>query len=116
MNFLAGRIAEGGVVELDDGARLPVPAGVASAGRAVAVGLRPEHVALDGAAASLQLTVELIEMLGADTIVHGTLRQGGALVLARLPGTVRIAVGERVPLAIPRQHVHLFDAATGTRL
>jgi sn-glycerol 3-phosphate transport system ATP-binding protein len=116
MNFLPGRIAEGGGVVLDDGASLPAPAGATAAGRAVTVGLRPEHVALDGAAASLQLTVELIEMLGADTIVHGTLRQGGALVLARLPGTVRVSVGERVPLAIPREHVHLFDAATGKRL
>ncbi|MBV8323361.1 MAG: sn-glycerol-3-phosphate ABC transporter ATP-binding protein UgpC, partial [Hyphomicrobiales bacterium] len=50
MNFLPGRIAEGGVVALEDGASLPAPAGAGSAGRAVTVGLRPEHVALDGTA------------------------------------------------------------------
>jgi sn-glycerol 3-phosphate transport system ATP-binding protein len=39
--------------------------------------------------------------------------QGGSTVLARLPGTVRVAVGERIPLTIPREQIHLFDAASG---
>src|SRR5581483_4469939 len=115
MNFLPGRVVEGGAVALADGSRLAAAVDSAAAGAPVTVGLRPEHLALDGEAASLQLTVELIEMLGADTIVHGALGTSGATLMARLPGTVRVAVGERVPLAIARAQVHVFDDA-GRRL
>jgi sn-glycerol 3-phosphate transport system ATP-binding protein len=116
MNFLPGRIAEAGHVALEDGTLLPAATGAASPGATVTVGLRPEHFAVDGAAAPLHLIVELIELLGADTIVHGLMSQGGSTVLARLPGTVRVAVGERIPLTIPPEQIHLFDAASGQRI
>jgi sn-glycerol 3-phosphate transport system ATP-binding protein len=93
----------------------------AATGMDIVVGLRPEHLTIDGAAPLLTLDVELIEMLGADTIVHGRLGGpeldgAGPSVLARLPGTVRVATRERVPLTIPPEHIHLFDAATGQRI
>jgi sn-glycerol 3-phosphate transport system ATP-binding protein len=121
MNFLPGRVAAGGQVALGDGTALPVAVSGASTAMDIVVGLRPEHLTIDGAAPLLTLEVELIEMLGADTIVHGKLgglESGGAgpSVLARLPGTVRVATRERVPLTIPPEHIHLFDAATGQRL
>jgi sn-glycerol 3-phosphate transport system ATP-binding protein len=115
MNFVPGKVGDGGAVVLADGTILPAGAS-AAAGRAVTIGLRPEHFALDGAAAPLRLAVELIEQLGADTIVHGVLGPGGGTILARLPGTVRIKIGETIPLTIPAEHIHLFDAASGTRL
>jgi sn-glycerol 3-phosphate transport system ATP-binding protein len=115
MNFLPGTVGEGGIVSLDDGGRVLASAGVAP-GRAVTVGLRPEHFAIDGDAAALPLTVELVEMLGADTIVHGALRPGGPPILARLPGTARVALGAPVKLTIPPEHVHLFDRSTGLRI
>jgi len=112
MNFLPGRIAEsGGHVALEDGTLLPAATGPASPGMPVMVGLRPEHFAVDGNAAPLHLVVELVELLGADTIVHGLMSQDGSTVLARLPGTVRVAVGERIPLTIPPAQIHLFDAS-----
>ncbi len=112
MNFVAGRIA-GGHAVLGDGTRL-APAS-APDGTSVTIGLRPEHLAIAESGA-LKLKVELVEMLGADTIAHGKLGGEGGMVLARLPGTVRIAPGEAVPLGIAPEHVHLFDAASGRRL
>jgi sn-glycerol 3-phosphate transport system ATP-binding protein len=116
MNFLPGRIAEGRLM-LDGGAALPLPDDATAApGSAVTIGLRPEHFATDGAAAPLNLAVDLVEMLGADTIIHGKIEGAGPSVLARLPGTARVAAGHRVPLTIAREQIHLFDAATGKRV
>jgi sn-glycerol 3-phosphate transport system ATP-binding protein len=114
MNFVPGRVLESGGILLEGGAVLPVVDGVGPA-RAVTVGLRPEHLALDGAS-TFTLGVDLVEMLGADTIVHGRVGGTGPVLLARLPGTVRVAAGETVPLGIAAEQIHLFDAATGRRV
>ncbi len=116
MNFLPGRVADGHIM-LDGGAALPLtPGSVVAPGRAVTVGLRPEHFAVEGAAVSLNLAVDLVEMLGADTIIHGKVEGAGPSVLARLPGTARVAAGHRVPLTIAPEQIHLFDAASGKRV
>jgi sn-glycerol 3-phosphate transport system ATP-binding protein len=116
MNFLSGRTADGHVL-LDGGATLPLPPGsTAAPGSAVTVGMRPEHFAADGEGAQMTLVVDLVEMLGADTIVHGRIEGAGPSVLARLPGTARAAAGQRVELTIAREQIHLFDAASGKRV
>jgi sn-glycerol 3-phosphate transport system ATP-binding protein len=113
MNFVPAEAADGSLV-LPGGARLPAPARVA--GR-VTLGIRPEHLTLDGtSAAALTLRVELAEMLGADTIVHGKLGEDGPTFLARLPGTVRVAPGETLRLAVEPDHVHVFDTETRKRI
>ena len=114
MNLLPGVLQEG-TVSLGDGRSLTCAA-AAHAPREVIVGLRPEHLQRDGGAAPLTLLVELSEMLGADTVVHGRLAADGPPVLARLPGTVRAAPGERLPLTIAPEHLHLFDRASGNRV
>jgi len=117
MNFLPGRIAAGNTIVLDGGATLPLSAGIAAApGSAVTVGMRPEHFATDGAGAQMALVVDLVEMLGADTIIHGRIEGAGPIILARLPGTARAAAGQRVELTIAKEQIHLFDAATGKRI
>jgi sn-glycerol 3-phosphate transport system ATP-binding protein len=62
----------------------------------------------------MRLRADLVEALGADTIVHGTL--GEAPLLARLPGTHRVATGDEVPLRCAPEHLHVFDATSGKRL
>jgi sn-glycerol 3-phosphate transport system ATP-binding protein len=118
MNFVAAvPAAEDSWLELDDDTRLrpppdrePLPPG-----RKLILGIRPEHLTLAGGIAPLSVTVELVEMLGADTIVHGRLRNG-TLLLARLPGSARTKPGERVPLGIDPARLHVFDQETGKRL
>ncbi len=118
MNFVPATVAEDGRLALADGSRLSFApaAGSPAPGTAVALGIRPEHLAPEGSATgALIVTVELAEMLGADTIVHGRLGDG-TLILARLPGTARARPGERLPLAVDPMRLHVFDRETGSRL
>ena len=116
MNLIEGRLDGAGVVI--GNCTLPA-AHRDGVGHAVLVGLRPEHLELaeDGA---LPLTVELLERLGADTIVHGKLGgptdNGSIVVTARAPGTINPPLGETLRFAVRPEHVHLFDAETGKRL
>jgi sn-glycerol 3-phosphate transport system ATP-binding protein len=115
MNFLPGRIAGAGdQVELAGGTMLAAD-GSGSAGQAVVVGIRPEHLTLTPDAPpgrALQITAELVEALGADTLVHGRLGDGDAMLLARLPGGVATRAGDRLTLGVAPEAVHLFDPAT----
>ncbi|HEY0522212.1 MAG TPA: sn-glycerol-3-phosphate import ATP-binding protein UgpC [Stellaceae bacterium] len=116
MNFLPA-VMDNGALALAGGARMPLPPDiVADLGREVTVGLRPEHLAVHGEGAQFTIRVELAELLGADTIVHGSVAPGAPPLLARLPGTVRIAAGDTVPLAVAPEHIHVFDRASGRRV
>jgi len=118
MNFVtAVPAAEDGWLELDHDTRLrpPPDRDALPPGRKLTLGIRPEHLTLAGGIAPLGVTVELVEMLGADTIVHGRLGNG-TLLLARLPGTARVKPGERVPLGVDPARLHVFDQETGKRL
>src|SRR3954469_4675121 len=69
MNLIPGRLERGGVVV--GNAVLALDA-AAEPDRPVLVGLRPEHLEL-AAEGPLSVRVELLERLGADTILHGRL-------------------------------------------
>jgi sn-glycerol 3-phosphate transport system ATP-binding protein len=118
MNLLPGRLnGDGAAVELPGGNTLPLARPSAGAGgRAVMLGVRPEHVtvAREGQGA-LTLAVDLVEALGADTVVYGALGGNSGLTV-RLPGAMRVAEGDRLPLAVPAESIHLFDAESGARL
>jgi sn-glycerol 3-phosphate transport system ATP-binding protein len=120
MNFLEGEVADGGAVRLNgDAAALTRDTRFAPhGGRAVTVGLRPEHLrpADGGDAQSVELTVDLVETLGADTLAHGRLGAAGHELTARLPGTHQVREGDRVPLSVAADALHLFDRDSGERL
>ena len=118
MNLLPGRI-EGGHMVLDAGGTLGAAGPGAEEGRAVTVGLRPEHLVPvpDGEPGALPLAVRAVETLGADTLAHGTVGGArGAEVVVRLPGGAAPRVGETLHVRADAGHVHLFDAATTRRL
>jgi sn-glycerol 3-phosphate transport system ATP-binding protein len=85
------------------------------AGRPVLAGLRPEHLELD-AEGPLPLKIELLERLGADTIVHGRLGGNGVVMAARGAGTLDAKLGETLRFAIRPEHIHLFDPDSGRRM
>jgi multiple sugar transport system ATP-binding protein len=76
-------------------------------------GFRPEHVSFgDGhpAAAHFSATVEVVEYLGDEQLVHLAARDQS--LLAKLPVDQRLAAGEERQFSIARDKLHLFDADT----
>ena len=116
MNLLRARVAGGRAMAGAAALPLPLAPGL-DEGRDVTWGVRPEHVELapGAAGADVEVVVDLVEALGADTLVHARLADGGALTL-RLPGTTRVREGDRLPLRLPAAALHAFDAASGRRI
>ena len=88
-------------------------------GQAVVLGLRPEHLRLaatteNNSEPRVVATVELSEMLGAETHLH--LRQAGRRFVVRVPGLVTQAVDQEVSLSFDWRDAHFFDAATSVAL
>jgi ABC-type sugar transport system ATPase subunit len=76
-----------------------LPPGVFDLGRTT--GLRPEHLrvaARTGAPGELDATVDIVETLGAETIVHVVLDGRHLPVIIRVPGTCPFAHGDKVAL------------------
>ena len=114
MNLVSGRLENGGAVI--GTAILPLGgSGRAESGRPVLVGMRPEHLEL-AADGPVGLEVQLLERLGADTILHGKLGGNGTVLTARGSGALAPALGDRLGFAIRPEHIHLFDPETGQRL
>ncbi|KEI43494.1 ABC transporter ATP-binding protein [Saccharopolyspora rectivirgula] len=86
----------------------------------VIFGVRPESLRLvPESEPGLEMTVELVEDLGADSLVHGSVEVGGSrqrLVL-RTDGRTSPALGERIRVAVRDfEEVHLFHPESGQRL
>jgi multiple sugar transport system ATP-binding protein len=75
-------------------------------------GFRPEHVELDGQAdaARFEASVEVVEYLGDEQLVH--LRARDRALLATLPIEQHVEPGQDRVFAIPRDKLHVFDAAS----
>jgi sn-glycerol 3-phosphate transport system ATP-binding protein len=85
-------------------------------GRKVLFGVRPEHLdPCSEAEAMLVAEIDLIEPLGADTLVYGHLPDGGTRIAARLHSSMEARAG-KLALRYRPEHVHYFDAETGVRI
>ena len=62
------------------------------------------------------LTVDLVEALGVDTLVHGHFGGAARDLTLRLSGTRKVAAGERLPLRVDAAQLHLFDRDSGARI
>ena len=119
MNFVDGRIRDGGdAIELAGGDSLPVPGpGFSSfGGRDVTVGVRPEHFDLANGGGAIKATVDVVEELGADTIIHGQFGQAAAPVAIRVQGFRNARSGTVIGVSVDPAHVHVFDKETGRRI
>ncbi|HEX7272229.1 MAG TPA: sn-glycerol-3-phosphate import ATP-binding protein UgpC [Casimicrobiaceae bacterium] len=114
MNFLPGITEAGGRIALDGGGSLAGAASFAP-GRKLTIGIRPEHLSpCAPSAANLVGGVEMVEALGADTLVHVAV--AGRSVIAKLPHGTPAVVGEPIALAAAPGRVYLFDAETAQRI
>jgi len=114
MNFIDGRSMDDGRIQLDGSGVLVVPKAPA-AGKKITVGIRPEHLTPSKPSeANLVGSVEVIEALGADTLLHVAV--AGRTIIARLPAGTPAEVGEPIALAADRDRIYMFDADTGARV
>jgi sn-glycerol 3-phosphate transport system ATP-binding protein len=97
-----------------------------AAGDAGILGIRPEDfvISSDSLAGglALDLTVEAIERVGAETFIYGARQHEGqgvaanpgelppGEVIVRIPGAIAPAIGERIRAIAPREKLHLFSA------
>ncbi|MFT5115105.1 MAG: sn-glycerol 3-phosphate transport system ATP-binding protein [Parasphingorhabdus sp.] len=85
--------------------------------QAVTVGLRPEHLFISNSEESqLQLQVDMIEHLGADTLIHGTLGNSSINLTVSLKGIQRVDKGTLLTLQIAAKDIHIFDQTSEQRL
>jgi multiple sugar transport system ATP-binding protein len=89
------------------------------AGRAVLLGLRPEHLSdtvRDGVAATIEVPITMTEMTGADVLV--LTRLGGVNAICRMhPRALGAsAVSARIAVQVDMTHAVLFDRESGARL
>ncbi len=138
MNVLRGKVAAAG----DDGISIDVGgqtvrlggaaaqrlAGLAGyAGQEIAFGVRPEALGGDGDA-SIDVSVDLVEMLGSEKLVHATIGSpavrstdsgveigtgASSTIIASLDPRRDVRVGERLTLTVDTLRVHAFDLQTG---
>jgi len=123
MNFLSATQAQAGLA-------LPCGATIAlqgeseglTTGAELTLGIRPEHLqvleaadALPAGAAELEVRIELVEPLGADTLAYCRLQGQSEPLVVRLDGEHAVAEEQTLRLAILPARAHLFGA-DGKRL
>jgi sn-glycerol 3-phosphate transport system ATP-binding protein len=120
MNFLQVRLSPNGdSIELPGDIVLPLANGPIPkhGGKEVIMGIRPEHFELAGEdAATFQLKVDHVELLGADTLVHGHFNETKTLLTLRLADIQHFKRNTILPLVVSPQKTHLFDKETGNRI
>ena len=121
MNFFEGRL-ENRVFRME-GLEVPLSAyefvdpGTSDNG-AVTIGIRPEHILtgelVGSAPVKSSVTVDIVEPMGADTLVWGDL--AGNKIRIRMDGQARVATGDTLEIGIDPSRASLFDTGSEQRL
>ncbi len=117
--FQVSLSGDGSLAELPGGKSLLLPGSGCPdyRGKAVILGLRPEHFSLSAEEDSaLEIAVSHIETLGADTLIHGLLNGEAEMLTIRLAGIKHFAKNQRINLNFPAEHIHLFDPESQKRI
>jgi sn-glycerol 3-phosphate transport system ATP-binding protein len=110
MNLVVGQ-ADGARFEVD-GAALALPSAAPRSGELI-LGVRPEDAALSDE--GWPMPVDLVELLGAERLVHG--RLGGKSFTVRIDSSAPVPVaGRTVHLRVPPAKLHWFDPQTQRRI
>ena len=114
MNLLRGRVSDDGLrFDLGEGTPITLPfAHTALAQRDVLLGIRPEQ--LVPGQPGIALSVELVEMLGADLLVHAL--AGRQRVVLRVATGADIHALQQISAGFSAQSMHWFDAQTSLRI
>jgi ABC-type sugar transport system ATPase subunit len=118
MNLLPARFETADRLRLGESEVIRIQQGADGAAEVV-LGIRPEDVDIGAGAlpdgwAGVPATVEVVESLGADTLIFTTM--SGSPITARVRPEVRPAPGAQVTLRLNLARAHLFNADTGRAL
>ncbi|WP_292895388.1 ABC transporter ATP-binding protein [Nitratireductor sp.] len=113
MNMLPGNWAGKGV-KLGDGLGIDLPERSAPEGADVILGVRPDDLVVTGGKGLFSGTVNIVEPLGADTLVY--VGVNGHEVIAKASGREPPKAGDTVKLTAKAGEMHLFDAKSGEAL
>ncbi|MBX7145882.1 MAG: sn-glycerol-3-phosphate ABC transporter ATP-binding protein UgpC [Alphaproteobacteria bacterium] len=87
-----------------------------NANQEIILGIRPEHLRIVRENSGFfNLTINLIETLGSDTLIYGNLDHHTRLV-ARVPANQNLTLGQKIGLDTSLDHFHLFDKKTQKRI
>ena len=112
MNILKGDCQKE-QIRLSNGAKLKVNS--KHIGKAN-IGLRPEDFTLDENG-PIKLKVELVELIGANTLIHGKLENSDEVLVASISGVLNEnKIGKNINLSFPNDKLHLFDTSTDLRI
>jgi multiple sugar transport system ATP-binding protein len=120
MNLIPVQRGDSNQVRLvESGRAIALPKPIAASAGALMLGMRPEDVdvaqgAITPGQVDMPAVVEVVEPLGADTLVFT--KMSGHPVVARVRPDVRPKPGETVDLRFDLARAHLFDAASGKAL
>jgi multiple sugar transport system ATP-binding protein len=119
MNLVPARVSAGLTMVFEGGLSLPLPERADMQVRPdtdVIMGLRTEDITVVNGHEEFppewkaEGVVEVVEPLGSETNLH--LDLFGTKLVARCEGGRTIKAGDRVPLALNLNHLHIFDAAS----
>jgi sn-glycerol 3-phosphate transport system ATP-binding protein len=119
MNLLKGCVESGGRrARVGDTITIDLPgSGLPEQdGRTILIGIRPEHVRIDTAAPLIEVPVEMVEPLGAKTLVYVRLDKDVVTISADAGDAIQINPGDRVPFALAPDQIHLFDCDSDARI
>ena len=78
----------------------------------VNIGLRPEDFTVNENG-PIKLKVELVELIGANTLIHGKLENSDEVLVASIAGVLNEnKIGKNINLFFPNDKLHLFDTNT----
>jgi len=110
MNFINGKIKN----QKFEASKIEIPLNHLTDRDEVIIGFRPEDLYVDNNGIFL-LNVEIIEKLGADSLIYGTDQNQNSLCL-RVNGNTKINVNEKINLTVQEDKYHYFDATSKIRL
>lgn len=113
MNFVDSKLSsDSNELQFGD-IKLPLDEKFNSQMSEVTFGFRPEHVTLSDNG-SISMSVELVEHLGAESIIHAKL--GDTPITLRLNGHVEAKNGDTLKADIDSDSYHFFDKESGLRV
>ena len=112
MNILKGE-CQSSQINLSSGAKLKTNS--KHNGR-VNVGLRPEDFTINEKG-PIKLNVELVELIGANTLIHGRLENSNEILVASIAGVISDSeIGNQINLSFDENKLHLFDVNSNQRI